>query len=899
MRGMTIVHRLAAGVACLLVLAPSPAFALELGAVETRSALYEPLDARIPVRDARSGDLEGLNVELGSPAQFELAGVARLQHLDLLEFVVVEQGAGGGYIHVRTDEPIIEPSLTFLIDVDWPRGRMVRGYKLRLTPALGRAAGASRTRRTAPEGKAAPEGGATGSAPAPVPASTPASSGTRHGPVRASETLWSIAARVRPDRSVSVQRMMLAILEANPQAFAIRNVNALNKGATLRIPARDEIGPDELQAAIAEVERQHSAWAQYRGKAPATPAPSTPAPAPSAREPEPGGRVEVVSPGTAARAGDREDGAGVEALRNELALATEEADAGRRESNELKLRLAEAEEHIRELNRLVDLKNEEIAALQAALQAMSEAARQRVAAPGQADAAQGEVPVEAEQEPIAASEEAQAKPVEASAEPGPALTPEAPEPDAEALERTADPTEVEPAPVAVERTPADAQAQAEPVSLPFGLGALPVNPVFLVGGAGILLILLGVVALLRRRASAGKESAGEGVVSDVLDAKDMAPAALDPAESDEPDLLRELEAVAAELADEKDQVSDRPSLGALAAVPEEGAELEPAAREAARAEPDDSPEARIASLWDDDRAAEGAPLARVEADDDTSEITFDLDALTGDDAESSDAGPMTVGDDTSDEFDIRDLAGLADLAAERDAEQGADDDTSEITFDLDALTGDDAESSDAGLKTIGDDTSDEFDIRDLAGLADLAAERDAEQGTEPRISGDEAEGDLALLFRGYDDEATDLDTSAPDLELLEDPGHDAPHVTPAGGVSVDPESRTAGRGTDGAEGTTAAAGHEDAGREPDSGRDAGRPRAASSILFDEPLGEDEAEAYPLDEFGEDEVQTKIDLAQVYMEMGDTESARGFLEAALAEGDGEQQETARRMLSVLA
>jgi len=32
--------------------------ALELGPIDTRSALYEPLDARIPIRDARSGDAQ-------------------------------------------------------------------------------------------------------------------------------------------------------------------------------------------------------------------------------------------------------------------------------------------------------------------------------------------------------------------------------------------------------------------------------------------------------------------------------------------------------------------------------------------------------------------------------------------------------------------------------------------------------------------------------------------------------------------------------------------------------------------------------------------------------------------------------------------------------------------------
>ena len=83
------------------------------------------------------------------------------------------------------------------------------------------------------------------------------------------------------------------------------------------------------------------------------------------------------------------------------------------------------------------------------------------------------------------------------------------------------------------------------------------------------------------------------------------------------------------------------------------------------------------------------------------------------------------------------------------------------------------------------------------------------------------------------------------------------------------------------------------------------PMNASRILSeavpprsDDQEGGDPA-ALPLEDVGEDEVQTKIDLAQVYMEMGDAESARGFLEAVLAEGDAEQQEIAREMLSKLA
>ncbi len=101
-----------------------------------------------------------------------------------------------------------------------------------------------------------------------------------HGPVTATDTLWSLAEQFRPDETVSVQRMMLALLEANPEAFTVQNVNALKVGAVLRIPTREEIGPDAKAEALAEVRTQHAAWDAYRtsliGHVSPAPAPAQP-----------------------------------------------------------------------------------------------------------------------------------------------------------------------------------------------------------------------------------------------------------------------------------------------------------------------------------------------------------------------------------------------------------------------------------------------------------------------------------------------------------------------------------------------------------------------------------------------------------------------------------------------
>ena len=98
-----------------------------------------------------------------------------------------------------------------------------------------------------------------------------------YGPVGRDDTLWLIAQRLRPDPSISPQRMMLALLEANPDAFSRDNVNALYAGSTLCPGPRDSIKTDEL-AAIAEVRRHNREW--KTGRAPVDAGSHDPAPTP-------------------------------------------------------------------------------------------------------------------------------------------------------------------------------------------------------------------------------------------------------------------------------------------------------------------------------------------------------------------------------------------------------------------------------------------------------------------------------------------------------------------------------------------------------------------------------------------------------------------------------------------
>src|SRR5690606_19793663 len=149
-----------------------------------------------------------------------------------------------------------DPFLTLLVEATWPRGRMIREYTVLLdppvfTPELAaeppiRQAQAGTPSETSGAFARTPQPAASQSTPAAAqpparPAQTAAADAAlasgSYGPVQASETLWSIASRLRP-AGVSVNQMMVGLFEANPEAFD-GNMNVLLRGATLRIPDRD------------------------------------------------------------------------------------------------------------------------------------------------------------------------------------------------------------------------------------------------------------------------------------------------------------------------------------------------------------------------------------------------------------------------------------------------------------------------------------------------------------------------------------------------------------------------------------------------------------------------------------------------------------------------------------
>ena len=215
--------------------------------------------------------------------------------------------------------------------------------------------------------------------PAPAPAA-PAAAAAKPGevgPVARGQTLWSIANQVRPDAAVSVNQMMIALLRANPEAFDGDNVNRLRQGSVLRVPGQEDVARLSAAQAAELVNRQASAWRTPRAPVPQpaeSAAPAAPsgdiaasAPArPAAPRPN-AARLEIVPPsGAAARSAQSgaAAGAGGTELRAELVQTREELAARNAEAAELRSRVADLEKQQTDRQRLIELQDSQMKAMQ-------------------------------------------------------------------------------------------------------------------------------------------------------------------------------------------------------------------------------------------------------------------------------------------------------------------------------------------------------------------------------------------------------------------------------------------------------------------------------------------------------------------------------------------------------
>lgn len=439
---------------------------LGMGTIQLETALNQPLLAEIDLLSADPETLSDLRVRLADEAAFQRVGMDRPFLLTKLRFQATVTDRGKPVIRVTSQEPIREPFLNFLLELNWPTGRQVREYALLLDPPV-----TAESVRPAVESPQVPVLSVK-----PRESREPVGGASTYGPTKASDTAWVIADKVRPDKSVSVQQMMMALLAANPDAFDDGNVNKLKRGITLQIPDMGLISAMTAREAAQAFREQTAEWRSARsGKAEVSPRPAT-----RERPASVGASADTAKPELDLVGGESEtpQGAGsvgesdeVQRLRRDLALVSEQADAARQDNEKLRDSIADLAEQVREMQRLLVLRDQEMARLQNRLREsnVSDTVPKRV------DEA------ESPGTPVAAVE---AGPAVVAATPKPETVPPAREKVPE--------TKPRPEPVVSKDT------LTEPETAAPWYAFLTEQPMILAGGAGVLL-LGGLLLLLRKK----------------------------------------------------------------------------------------------------------------------------------------------------------------------------------------------------------------------------------------------------------------------------------------------------------------------------------------------------------------------------------------------------------------
>lgn len=353
---MLQVRKLVLAVAAATAFSSSFTYALGLGDLSIQSSANQPLEAEISLLDVGGLSVADIKPQLASPEAFQQAGIDRELFLTSLIFTPVLSVDGKNVIRVTSTNPVSKSSLSFLVEVLWPNGRLLREFSVPVETPLYKTESLPLANLTQP---------------AAVASQSTVSTRAADYRIQKNDTLWDIALRTRG--TASVQQTMLALQDLNPDAFLDQNINRLKNNKVLRLPTAEEINSRTRAQAIAQVAAQNDSWkarraasTQVKRQLDATRRKAAGS-APSQSAQTDSLRLVSDAPGQATNAADQGSTAELRAVQDQLALSTERLDSALRENADLSSQIKDLDSQLDKLKRLIELKDNQLSQLQDAL----------------------------------------------------------------------------------------------------------------------------------------------------------------------------------------------------------------------------------------------------------------------------------------------------------------------------------------------------------------------------------------------------------------------------------------------------------------------------------------------------------------------------------------------------
>jgi pilus assembly protein FimV len=287
------------GLILVVLMSPWSVQAAGLGKLTVNSSLGQPFKAEIDLIALKKEDIPSLSARLAPRDAFRKADVDYAPFFSTFAVSVEARSDGQPYIKIISSQPVIEPFLSMLIELNWSSGRLLREYTVLLDlPETDRPQPALPTTQFVPPIQVAPteppslesELSIVEKPDSPTqnfindrktllqkpiqrkPAlqkvapqkATPADleGVANYGQVKSGDTLIRIARQVAPD-GVNLNQMLIALHRANRDAFSGNNINRLKAGSILRAPEGSDIASISSTEAAREVRAQISDWNAY------------------------------------------------------------------------------------------------------------------------------------------------------------------------------------------------------------------------------------------------------------------------------------------------------------------------------------------------------------------------------------------------------------------------------------------------------------------------------------------------------------------------------------------------------------------------------------------------------------------------------------------------------------
>jgi len=255
--------------------------ALQLGKIVVTSSQGQPLNAEIEMMLAPGEDTSKLQTSLASKENYESQGIERLPIHYNISVELQKNERGLTVLKLKSTQPVPEPFLDLLIQVDSAKGRNYREYTVLLDPpetpiiqqekivAVDKTDPSlmndkKDTKESIEKNKATIEKEVKIS-PKSLEKNKLSDFSAKSITVRSADTIYKIA-RENKIPGITTEQMVIGIFNLNELAFTNKNINGLEVGQKIVLPTKDDFMNLSHSKAIAEIKIQSAQWNKFSSK---------------------------------------------------------------------------------------------------------------------------------------------------------------------------------------------------------------------------------------------------------------------------------------------------------------------------------------------------------------------------------------------------------------------------------------------------------------------------------------------------------------------------------------------------------------------------------------------------------------------------------------------------------